>query len=87
MLAALDWQRRSLLRLAALAALASGAIAAFHLGVEFGWWPSPLAGCQVPSLGAAASLEELMASLAPVPAKPCDEPAYLIRACRFRWPG
>ena len=87
MLAALDWQRRSLLRLAALAALASGAIAAFHLGVEFGWWPSPLAGCQVPSLGAAASLEEMMASLAPVPAKPCDEPAYLIRGLPLSMAG
>ena len=77
-LAALDWHRGVLLRLAALAALASAAVAAFHLGVEFRWWPSPLAGCQAPVLGPAASLEDMMRSLAPVPTKPCDEPAYLI---------
>lgn len=77
-LAALDWWRGPLLRLAAVAALASAAVAAFHLGVEFGWWPSPLAGCQAPGIGAAASLEEMMRSLAPTPTKPCDEPTYLI---------
>ena len=77
-LAALDWRRGTLLRLAALAALASAAVAAFHLGVEFGWWPSPLAGCQAPGLGTAASLEEMMRSLAPTPTKPCDEPTFLI---------
>ena len=77
-LAALGWQRRALLGLAALAALASAAIAAFHLGVEFRWWPSPLAGCQAPALGAATTFEEMMAGLAPTPSKPCDEPAFLI---------
>ena len=77
--AALGWHRAGLLRLAGVAALASATIAGFHLGVEFGWWPSPLAGCQAPALGPAASLEDMMASLAPVPAKSCDEPTYLIR--------
>ena len=67
-----------LLRAAGLAAAASGLIAAFHLGVEAGWWPSPLPGCRVVATGGAASVEELMAALRPAPAKPCDEPAYLI---------
>jgi disulfide bond formation protein DsbB len=69
--------RRWALRLAAVAVLASGAVAALHLGVEWGWWPSPLPGCQAPAAGG-ASVEELMRSLAPAPNKPCDEPAYLI---------
>jgi disulfide bond formation protein DsbB len=63
------------LRAAALAVLASGAIAVVHVGVEFGWWPSPLPACLVQA-GAATSVEDLMRSLAPTPAKPCDEPAY-----------
>lgn len=86
-LAALDWRRVVLLRLAALAALASAAVAAFHLGVEFGWWPSPLAGCQAPALGAAGSLEDMMRSLAPTPTKPCDEPTYLIRGLPLSMAG
>ena len=72
--------RRPLLGLAALAVLASGAVAAFHVGVEQGWWPSPLAGCQAPraTVGAGASVEDLMRSLAPAPSKPCDAATYLL---------
>jgi disulfide bond formation protein DsbB len=66
------------LRAAALAVLASGAVAVLHVGVEFGWWPSPLPACQAAGAGTAMSVDELMRSLAPVPNKPCDEPAYLI---------
>jgi disulfide bond formation protein DsbB len=73
----LAW-RRGLIGAAALAVLASGAIAGFHIGVEQGWWPSPLAGCQVPRADSAASLDDLMRSLAPAPTKPCDAPTYLI---------
>jgi len=70
--------RRPALFLAGLAAAASAAIAAFHLGVEFGWWPSPLPGCQAPTASGMASVEDLLRSLAPTPNKPCDQPAYLI---------
>jgi disulfide bond formation protein DsbB len=66
------------LRAAAAAVLASGAIAVLHVGVEFGWWPSPLPACQAAGAGTAMSVEELMRNLAPTPTKPCDEPAYLI---------
>lgn len=69
---------RPLLGLAAVAVLASGAVGAFHAGVEWGWWPSPLAGCQTPQATGGGSVEDLMRSLAPVPTKPCDAPTYLV---------
>ncbi|MBP0444873.1 disulfide bond formation protein B [Roseomonas sp. SSH11] len=69
---------RALLALAGLAVLASAAIAGLHLGVEQGWWPSPLPSCAAPGAGAAMSVDELMRSLAPRPDKPCDAAAYLI---------
>jgi disulfide bond formation protein DsbB len=69
-------QRAWALRLAAVAVLASGAIAVLHVGVEWKWWPSPLPACQAVGATSAATVEELMRSLAPVPNKPCDEPAY-----------
>ena len=77
-LAALVLPRRVMLGAAGLAVLVSGGIAVLHLGVEWGWWPSPLPGCLAPSAGGAASVNDLMASLAARPAKPCDEPAFLI---------
>jgi len=43
------------------------------VGVEAGWWPSPLAECVArftPGTGVAGLPER--------PAKPCDEPAYLV---------
>jgi len=80
------WRRPALL-LAGLAAASSAAIAAFHLGVEFGWWPSPLPGCQAPSASGMASVEDLMRSLAPTPNKPCDQPAYLIPGLPLSMPG
>ena len=70
--------RRPLALLAVLAVLASGVIAAFHIGVEQGWWPSPLAGCQAPRSTGGASVDDLMRSLAAAPSKPCDAPTYLV---------
>ncbi|MGG5811105.1 disulfide bond formation protein B [Falsiroseomonas sp. CW058] len=71
------WQGRAL-RAAALAVLASGAIAVLHVGVEQGWWPSPLPSCQAAGATPGATVEDLMRSLAPRPDKPCDAPTYLI---------
>ena len=68
---------RWLLAGAALAAATSAMLGAFHLGVEFRWWPSPLAGCAAPQ-AIGATVEELMRGMAATPTKPCDEPAYLI---------
>lgn len=70
--------RAALLALAALAAFASAAIGGFHVGVEQGWWPSPLPGCAAPSAGGAMSIDEMMRSLAAAPTKPCDAATYLI---------
>lgn len=71
--------RAVLLGLAALGAFVSAAIGGFHLGVEQGWWPSPLPGCTpATAAGPGASIEEMMRSLAPAPTKPCDAPTHLI---------
>lgn len=77
--AALPRVRRPLLALAGTAVLASGAVAGFHLGVEAGWWSSPLAGCQAAArLPAGGGIEDLMRSLPAAPSKPCDAPTYLV---------
>jgi disulfide bond formation protein DsbB len=67
-----------LLRAAGVAVLVSGAVAVLHVGVEQGWWPSPLPACQAPAVAPGASVDDLLRSLNPAPSKPCDEPAYLI---------
>jgi disulfide bond formation protein DsbB len=79
--------RRLMLALAGLALLASGAFAVVHLGVEAKWWPSPLPGCVAPSASAGQSVEEMMASLASRPAKPCDEPTYLVNGLPISMAG
>jgi len=55
------------------AMLASLAIGVVHVGVEAKWWPSPLPGC-VARFTPGAGLADLPSR----PAKPCDEPTYLI---------
>ena len=70
------WSRLCLwLAVAALAA--AGALGALHVGVELGWWPSPLPECAAPRLvsGGAA---RMLASMPARPSKPCDEPTFLI---------
>lgn len=68
---------RVLLGLAAIAMLADAAIAFVHVGVEFKWWASPLPECAAPRFHA-GSIAERLASMPAVPAKPCDDPTYLI---------
>lgn len=71
--------RAALVALAGVAALVSAAIAALHVGVEQGWWPSPLPGCAAPTVPAGTmSIDEMMRSLAPAPNKPCDAATYLV---------
>jgi disulfide bond formation protein DsbB len=47
------------------------------VGVEQGWWPSPLPQCAAPSLGG-GTMAERLARMPALPAKPCDEPTYLV---------
>lgn len=69
--------RRPLLALMALTMLAGAALGLVHVGVEQGWWPSPLPECAAPSFGG-GSIAERLARMPARPAKPCDEPTYLI---------
>lgn len=57
-----------------LAAAAAGFV---HMGVEHGWWPSPLPECMAPNLRG-LSMSERLARMPAIPSKPCDEPTYLI---------
>lgn len=61
---------RVFLALAALVMLGGAAIAFVHIGVEHGWWPSPLPECNG-TLTPGAPLPM-------IPAIPCDRPVYLI---------
>ena len=56
---------------------ASVALAAVHVGVEHGWWPSPLPECAAPNFGG-GSIAERLARMPSHPAKPCDDPTYLL---------
>ncbi len=58
------------LALAVLVALAGAGVAALHVGVEFHWWNSPLPECN--------GMLTPGAPLPMIPARPCDEPVYLI---------
>jgi disulfide bond formation protein DsbB len=68
---------RTLLALAIVTLLTDAAIAAIHVGVELQWWPSPLPECAAPHLSG-GSIAERLASMPARPAKPCDEPSFLI---------
>jgi disulfide bond formation protein DsbB len=61
---------RFVLGLAALALLAAAALGLLHTGVEFHWWKSPLPECN--------GILRPGAPLPMIPAKPCDEPTFLI---------
>lgn len=60
--------------LAALAILASAAIGAFHVGVEWHWWQGT-ASCGS-TLGAGQTIDALRASLLETPVVRCDEAAW-----------
>ena len=62
---------------AVLVLLSGVALSAVHVGVEQGWWPSPLPECMAPNLSG-LSISERLARMPAVPSKPCDEPTYLI---------
>ena len=76
-LLALLVRRRLVLWGVVLCMAGSVAAASVHVGVEQGWWPSPLPECAAPSLGS-GSIAERLARMPALPAKPCDDPTYLL---------
>jgi disulfide bond formation protein DsbB len=68
---------RPLIALLVVALLADVAVSVAHVGVEHGWWPSPLPECAAPKF-AGGSIADRLASMPARPAKPCDEPTYLV---------
>ncbi len=68
---------RWLLALMLLAVLAGVAMAVTHVGVEFRWWRSPLPECSAPVFGG-GSIADRLAAMPARPAKPCDDPTFLI---------
>ncbi len=68
---------RLVLGLVTLAVLAGAVFAAVHVGVELHWWKSPLPECAAPVFGG-GSIAERLAHMPATPAKPCDDPSYLI---------
>ena len=71
--------RKWVLWLILLAVVAAAGLAFVHVGVELQFWPSPLPECaaRVENFG---SIAERLAAMPARPAKPCDEPTYLIPA-------
>jgi disulfide bond formation protein DsbB len=68
---------RGALALLAVTMLAAAVLGAIHAGVEFHWWPSPLPECAAP-VSHGGTIAERLAQLPALPAKPCDDPTYLI---------
>ena len=68
---------RWLLAVMLAAVLAGVAMAITHVGVEFRWWPSPLPECSAPAFGG-GSIADRLAAMPARPAKPCDDPTFLI---------
>lgn len=60
-----------------LALLGGAVAAAVHVGVERGWWPSPLPECMAPTLYH-GTMAERLAHMPAQPSKACEDPTYLI---------
>lgn len=68
---------RPALALFVLTMLGGLALGITHVGVEHGAWPSPLPECAAPNLGT-GTIAQRLARMPDHPAKPCDEPVYLV---------
>lgn len=68
---------RLFVALAAFAFLVGAGLGGLHVGVEQGWWPSPLPECAAPQLGG-GTMAERLARMPARPSKPCDEPTFLV---------
>jgi disulfide bond formation protein DsbB len=65
---------RALLRLALLALLGGLVLAVVHVGVEQGFWPSPLPECAAPHLS--GSIADRLAQMPLRPEMPCGTPVF-----------
>jgi disulfide bond formation protein DsbB len=68
---------RFALGLLALTMLVGAVLGVIHVGVEFHWWPSPLPECAA-QVSRGGSVADLLARMPATPAKPCDDPTYLV---------
>ena len=66
-----------MLLLVLLAVMAAAGLAFVHVGVELGYWPSPLPECAAPALGG-GSIADRLARMPATVAKPCDEATFLL---------
>jgi disulfide bond formation protein DsbB len=69
--------RRAALGLLTIVIAGAAILAAIHVGVEQGLWPSPLPECAAPRL-TGGSIAERLSRMPVSPAKPCDEPTFLL---------
>ncbi|WP_419730287.1 disulfide bond formation protein B [Lichenicola sp.] len=68
---------RAMAVLITLTLLAAVGIAGLHVGVEQGWWPSPLPACAAPHFSG-GTMAQRLAAMPLRPAKPCDSPNRLL---------
>ena len=68
---------RPVLGVLVLVFLAAAGLALVHVGVELKWWKSPLPECAAPVFSGGSVADRLKA-MPFLPAKPCDDPTYLI---------
>jgi disulfide bond formation protein DsbB len=70
----LAWPKRALAALAGLVVLAGAGIAAYHVGIEQGWWPGPTT-CTAPEPATMAP-GELLDQILATPVVLCDQVAW-----------
>jgi disulfide bond formation protein DsbB len=66
-----------LLWLLVLSVAIGAALAVVHVGVEQHFWPDPIPECAMPHFSG-GSIAERLAQMPARPAKPCEDPTYLI---------
>jgi disulfide bond formation protein DsbB len=64
---------------ALLCGLVEVAASGLHVGVEFGWWPSPLPECAAPHL-AHGSIADMLRSMPATPSKSCEDMVFPVAA-------
>ena len=68
---------RAGLWLLAVVLLTGAGLSFVHTGVERHWWPDPLPACRAPDFSG-MTMAQRIAAMPARPAKPCEDPDYLI---------